>query len=193
MIGGFATAIYEVTTMESKVTLYDANGNEIGETYSRRARQLVKQQRAIWADDTHTAIQFMPDQVEDWEMEPKSAPTPTPVAYEAPPTPKDSLLYAMAEKRISDRRWLILYTLALIPGYMFIAIFFGILTGWRNSSEIGIVIGFFWGVWTVCYFYRLRDYIRANRHALSPGSWELRRRIKLEEEVTRLKRLGYTD
>ena len=46
--------------MESKVILYDAKDKKIGQTFARRARQLVKQQRATWVDDQHEAIRFAP-------------------------------------------------------------------------------------------------------------------------------------
>ena len=46
--------------MENKVALYNSNGIKIGETYIRRARQLIRQQRAMWTDDTETAIRFAP-------------------------------------------------------------------------------------------------------------------------------------
>jgi len=46
--------------MENKVLLYNSSDIKIGETYARRARQLVKQQRAMWIDDTQTAIRFAP-------------------------------------------------------------------------------------------------------------------------------------
>ncbi|MCL2216161.1 MAG: 2TM domain-containing protein [Defluviitaleaceae bacterium] len=46
--------------MEGKVLLYDYNDVKIGETYVRRARQLVKQQRAFWTDGSQTAIRFLP-------------------------------------------------------------------------------------------------------------------------------------
>ena len=46
--------------MEGKVVLYDSNNIKIGETFVRRARQLVKQQRASWIGDDQTAIRFAP-------------------------------------------------------------------------------------------------------------------------------------
>ena len=45
--------------MEEKVFLYDSNNKKIGKTYIRRARQLVKQQRAFWVDNTQKAIRFV--------------------------------------------------------------------------------------------------------------------------------------
>lgn len=49
--------------MEGKVALININGDKIGETYTRRARQLVKQQRAVWVDDSQKAIRFTSDEV----------------------------------------------------------------------------------------------------------------------------------
>ena len=46
--------------MDGKVLLYDSNDVKIGETYIRRARQLVKQQRAFWVDESQKAIKFAP-------------------------------------------------------------------------------------------------------------------------------------
>ena len=46
--------------MESKVLLYDSNDTRVGETYVRRARQLVKQQRASWIGENNEAIRFAP-------------------------------------------------------------------------------------------------------------------------------------
>ena len=44
--------------MESKVLLYDSNDIKIGETFARRARQLVKQQKASWVNENQDAIRF---------------------------------------------------------------------------------------------------------------------------------------
>lgn len=46
--------------MEGKVLLYDSNGAKIGETFFRRAKQLVKQQRASWTSEKQDAICFSP-------------------------------------------------------------------------------------------------------------------------------------
>ncbi|MCL2575173.1 MAG: 2TM domain-containing protein [Defluviitaleaceae bacterium] len=44
--------------MENKVALYNSENLKIGTTYTRRAIQLVKQQRAYWVDDNQQAIRF---------------------------------------------------------------------------------------------------------------------------------------
>ena len=46
--------------MESKVILYNAHGVKIGETFARRARQLVNRQRAQWVEGEN-AVRFFPD------------------------------------------------------------------------------------------------------------------------------------
>jgi len=47
--------------MESKVVLFNSNGIKIGETYARRARQLVSRQRAEWLGENQQAIRFYPE------------------------------------------------------------------------------------------------------------------------------------
>ena len=177
--------------MEGKVTLFDANGVEIGETYTRRARQLVKHQRAIWMDDTHTAIQFMQDSPEGWERsiepEPILATTPAP----ASPPDKDSALYTIAEKCIRDRRRFIVHTLFLIPGYFCILILWMIITNARMHNMSFLTMGFAWGCWTMTYIFHLRAYRKSYRYGA--GDFATRRRLKLQAEVDRLKRMGYTE
>ncbi|MCL2571964.1 MAG: hypothetical protein FWE11_06135 [Defluviitaleaceae bacterium] len=171
--------------MESKVILYDANDTEIGETYSRRARQLVKQQRAIWADDTHTAIKFMPDQTEEWEEPQEPAKTHTPSTSGA--------LYTLAEKRIKDRRQIILHSIFFIPGYFIISLLWMIATNGRLHHMSYLTMGFAYGAWTIAYFSHLRNFIKTYNYKLKPEDWERRRRNRLEAEVDRLKRMGYSD
>jgi len=47
--------------MENKVVLYNSNDIKIGETFVRRAKQLVNRQRAQWTDSSQTAIRFYPE------------------------------------------------------------------------------------------------------------------------------------
>ena len=178
--------------MESKVIMLDASGAEIGETYTRRARQLVKQQRAMWADDAHTSIRFMPDKTEDWELE--MAYTPSPASAPAPPpeTERTSTLYAIAAKRMRDRRRIIWHSLALIPVFIIIA-WWGVASYHMSRHGAGhgylILMGFCWGVWATAYVNHLRSYLRSLDHL--PRS--TRKRLMLDAEVDRLRRMGYTE
>ena len=175
--------------MEGKVIMFDASGAEIGETYTRRARQLVKQQRAIWADDAHTAIRFMPDSVEDWELEP--APVAAPGPTTAPEVDRTGALYAIAAKRMSDRRRIIWHSVLLIPVFILIAIW-GVTSynSWRHGGEgFLIFMGFCWGIWITAYVNHLRNYLKSSDFL--PRS--TKRRLMLDAEVDRLKRMGYTE
>ena len=178
--------------MESKITLLDANGIEVGETYSRRARQLVKQQRAIWADDTHTAIKFMPDAVEDWEL---------PVSdYAAPPTPpsakkaeKDSALYILAEKRIRDRRRFVWHTLLFIPGFFGILFFWMAFTGGRMFEGHFFMMGVTMGAWGMSYFSHARAFSKTYGYLIYSDKGDVRHKLRVQAEIDRLRRMGYPD
>jgi len=176
--------------MEGKILMYDSNGTEVGETYSRRARQLVKQQRAVWADDTHTAIRFAPDTTEDWETA-----SPHPAPHHTPHSPdKGSVLYALAEKRVRDRRQLIWYTVALIPVFVIILIW----GAWsynaaRNGGFFLICMGFAWGAWAMAYVSRLRNYFTMSGYNLLSSNRETRYKMALDMEVDRLRRMGYSE
>ena len=175
--------------MESKVIMYDASGAEVGETYTRRARQLVKQQRAVWADDTHTAIRFAPDAMEEWEV----APAPPPGAA-APASDKSSALYALAERRVRDRRLIVLHSVALIPVFFLILLWgVGSYHARRGGEMFLIFMGIGMGAWVTAYICHLRNYIRMSAYLPLPGSWAARRKMKLDVEVERLRRMGYTE
>jgi len=54
--------------MDGKVLLLNSDSVKIGETFFRRAAQLVRQQRAEWTDDSQMAGRFHPGK----EIAPKS-------------------------------------------------------------------------------------------------------------------------
>jgi hypothetical protein len=177
--------IHMESKIDTKVTLYDADGKRIGETFSRRARQLVKQQRALWADETHTAIRFLPDAAEPWEMEAE----PDPGHY----TPSsDDALYALAKKRIRSRRILFWHALALLPGFVFFVIL-GEAVFWRpgNNYVTGFFIGATFALWSAWFVYNICQFIKYNRGFYPFAGSEARHARKLAYEVEQLKRMGY--
>jgi len=159
--------------MESKIILYDANDKKIGETFVRRAKQLVKQQRAEWTDNSQTAIKFAPD-VEDWETivmpgeEKKSISTVD---------PGDAQLFALAEKRIRERKLFIIHSIAVFPVWLTLA---SISSNITRGSEAPM---FFTGVCITAYaihlYTRLMKYRSHDR--------EERRVRRLATEVAILK------
>jgi len=171
--------------LDSKVTLYNSENKRVGETFSRRARQLVKQQRAVWTDDTHSAIRFFPDAVEDWET------TEThPITEEATYNKEDAALYALAQKRLSTRRRLFWHTIALIPGFLLLVVFADGAFRW-NSVEMGFFMGLTFTLWGGLFVYHIHQFIKFNKGFFPFALSEQRRARKLAEEVEQLKRMGY--
>jgi len=192
--------------MKSKVALYDSDGSQVGETFSRRARQLVQQQRAEWIGDS--AIRFAPDAVlneEEWRaIEEPEAPPATKASdiltmAEAPPvvpkaTSTNSLLFYLAEKRIQARKLFLVHSLALIPGYIFIIITAIFL---ENVSRGGVDLGVWFlmfsiGAWTTPYMIHAFIFIRQwLKESSSRDDGRHARMVALE--MDKLKRLGYND
>ena len=142
--------------MEEKILLYNSSGAKIGETFARRARQLVKQQRASWMDAEQKAIQFAPDMENMDERE--DIPLAIPVSNRAE---DEKWLLELAEKRIKERKLFRIHTIALIP---VIILMFTISDGIRisalNRSDALVVLGFFLGAWITLYAVHAFSYFR---------------------------------
>jgi len=165
---------------EAKIVLYDADGTKVGETFTRRARQLVKQQRAQWTDEEHTAIQFAPDEREAWEAAPE---------YE--PEPAAAGLIALAEQRLRSRARFYLYTLGLLPGLGIILIIgetFLRRPG-INQWELGFFIGVACTLWTLGYVRTVLRFIQLNNGFFPFAGSKNRRAKRLAKEVARMKAL----
>jgi hypothetical protein len=111
--------------MEGKVLLYDINGVKIGETFIRRAKQLVAQQRAEWKDGGQSAIRFIRD-ADDWET-PAAADKEEVRAATALSRDDDLLMY-MAKRNVMEKRGLFGHIIAYIVAWpaLFI-LYFGLL------------------------------------------------------------------
>jgi len=181
--------------MKSKVALFDSGGSQVGETFTRRARQLVQQQRAEWISDS--AIRFAPDAVlneEEWRAieEPEISDTSVFSPKIAKPASSDSLLYYMAEKRIRERKLFLIHSLAFIPGYMVsiftTALFMSVLS--RSNHQLAEwFLLFTLGAWTTPYLVHAFIFIR--RWLKENSSRDSRHTKMIEMEMDKLKRLGY--
>jgi len=119
--------------MEGKVVLYDSNNAKIGETYTRRARQLVKQQRASWVDESQGAIKFAPG------MEHMDDPAPTDMpSYDIDPR-ADKELMKLAKRRVHARFAFRLHA-SLLP---ILSAFFILIYALTDPG------GYFWPVWPI--------------------------------------------
>jgi len=146
--------------MKSKVMLFDAEGAQVGETFMRRAKQLVSQQRAEWINDG--AIRFAADaDIEFDEIE-----RPKDMGQEA-------LLYYLAEQRIFRRKLLILHSVLFLPGLILVAIF-------ADMARDDVLRGFMVGSWVAPFMLHVAVYFR---------SWLVEYKPRhLEAEVAKLRR-----
>ncbi len=161
--------------MESKVLLFNDKDAKVGETYMRRARQLVNQQRAAWVDESHSAIRFMPD---------------AELSFDTPDTedtkPSGHSLKALAEKNLREKKKFIYLTI-LFAGCSFLSLLFAESTGDYTffMFTFGICIG--------AYFVYAWNFIRTYVKGYRPIDRAERYSRDLAKEMDRLKRIGYTE
>ncbi|MCL2838372.1 MAG: hypothetical protein FWE04_04805 [Oscillospiraceae bacterium] len=151
---------------KNKVLLYDSNDVKIGETFIRRARQLVKQQRGEWTDESQSAVKFFPDKVEGWED----------VAIE------DEALVALAERRIKERTRIIAHSIALVPVFILLLI---LSANFFFGSDVGVALGFSAGAWLTGYVIHLCQFILPRRNKMF--NTEERKARRLATEIAILK------
>ncbi|MCL2566451.1 MAG: hypothetical protein FWE24_11700 [Defluviitaleaceae bacterium] len=145
-----------------KITVFDQNNQRIGETFPRRAKQLIKNKRACWKDEDRNEICLLEEALalnkEDLQMEisnvneasveisvsESESVEAAPVSYEVQEdaVEKDLLMYLA--KRNIRLRYNLLYHIIAWPVAL-IVIFF-ITNGFR--SGVGFYAGFFfaWGL-----------------------------------------------
>ena len=153
--------------MKSKVMLFDADGTQVGETFTRRARQLVNQQRAEWIGES--SIRFAPDAAID-ESEWAEASTVEPRAKEAG---SEALLYYLASSKVKKRRAFIMHSILLFPGIFMILI----MSETSRNNEFAI---FMLGAWLSPYFIHAFMFIQNWLNESLPG--------RVEKEVNKLRR-----
>jgi len=180
--------------MEAKIALFDADGTQIGETFARRARQLVKQQRAVWVDDDHTAIRFNPDPA--YTKDDLYDETTHDIAQ--PPAAKKELdpLYVFAKKRLKERRRITVHLALLIPEMILVGLFSGFIYDVGADIFALLLIGFSYGVLltaNACNVYYYYDkYVKNVPHGTGAFAyWKNRREVQLAAEVEKLRRMGY--
>jgi len=154
--------------MESKITLYASDDSKIGETYARRAKQLVKQQRACWVNES--AIKFV--EVAEVEL------IPEPEVKTV--TVNEEKLLKIALRRIESRNRMILHTLLLVPVWLAFFVFCaGFLDGWLHWSYLNFILGLGTGSWLMLYGVHLWKYF-------SPKIKKMRINASREERKSRI-------
>lgn len=170
--------------MEQKVLLYDANDVKIGETFIRRAAQLVKQQRAKWTDDTQTAIRFAADaQVIEEETSELFAASAKGINIAL----EDAGLVALAEKRIKERLRFVYHSVALVPGFVLIFIFTLLTANLFDGYVAMFFLAFTSGSWCTAYAIHAVQFLNKCKGAASSRGKEERKARRLAAEIALLK------
>ena len=164
--------------MKDKVKVLDHTDSQVGETFMRRARQLVKQQRAEWVDNE--TIRFVHDENTDkseWKI--AACEEESDACVETPRrTDKEALLYYLAEKRLLRRRMFVLHTILMIPGYFACLAFAALVRGDGFPLFMALSFG-----WTTPYLLHCSVFIYAKTQEYSPS-----REHRLAMEVDKLRR-----
>ena len=129
------------------IAMIDSNENKIGETFYRRAKQLVKQQRAVWTSDEKNAIKF----IQDMENIPEDDPTQE---------QDEEWIFKLAAKRIKDRKLFKWHSIMLIPGLILTWIFGLIISDASHPVNGAFFIGFSWGSWITSYIIHAYFYFK---------------------------------
>ena len=165
--------------MEAKILLYDSNDVKIGETFMRRARQLVKQQRATWVDDRQNAIRFAPD-AEDWE----EAPLFPALEHKEP---DDDWIIALAEKRLRARKLFMLHSIVLLPAFFMFFVIATVIANTWHSEPAWLFIGLTFGSWTTSYAIHIYLFAKTICYPFPSPNWNERKARRLAAEVAMLK------
>jgi hypothetical protein len=140
--------------MDDRVIVIGENNVIAGKTYNRRARQLISKQRAVWADETHTAILLSPSvSAHEWqeaEAAPSAGESGVPAAEDAASW-DERRLYALAAKRVRGRKRFIWHTAALLPGYIALFMLYGGVFNYIYYPGADYILLFLLGVWTTAY------------------------------------------
>ena len=110
--------------MVEQLTVYDENGAPIGMTFPKRARQLISKQRALWHDDTHTAIRLLPETKADTTAVEYQDLDDDDLEDTAGFMGSDDLLLYLAKKNVREKRNLIKHIIAYICAWPAIIIFY---------------------------------------------------------------------
>ena len=150
--------------MQSKVLLFDASNVKIGETFMRRARQLVKQQRAEWVDDSKSAVRFVPD-LEVWGLADENQEVSPPIS--AHDYQDDDWIAILLEKQIVERKRFKIHSLALLVWFLSLFIIRTILWTYltyvmpNRAYALEPFVGLLSILWLTAYIIHVFLYIRS--------------------------------
>ena len=138
--------------MSNMITMLDASDNKIGETFFRRAKQLVKQQRAAWTSDEQKAIKFLPG------MENLSEETEGDMSEDQA---DEKWMHELAIKRIQDRKLFKWHSIAILPGLIVAFFVAAVMVDAAFGGDMAtFFLGLAWGSLSTAYFIHVFFYAR---------------------------------
>ena len=163
--------------MSNMIAMLDASDNKIGETFFRRAKQLVKQQRATWTSEYQKAIKFLPG-MENVSEE----------AKDVPQDPADEKwIHELAIKRIQDRKLFKRHSIAIAPGLIMALIIAGGLIDAALGGEAALFfLGLAWGSLSTAYFIHAFFYLK-KYPVRSVASKKARREREIAAEIAAIR------
>ena len=163
--------------MSKMITMYDASDNKIGETFFRRAKQLVKQQRAAWTSDDQKAIKFAPDMDNISEESDDIA---------QQDNTEEEWIRELAQKRINDRRLFKWHSIAFVPSLIVaIIVAGGIMDAAFGGDGALLFLGLAWGSLSTAYFIHLYFYFK--KYPRDNGTKKARIERELAAEIAAIK------
>ena len=162
--------------MSNMITMYDASDNKIGETFFRRAKQLVKNQRATWVCDDQKAIKFVPGM----ENLSETDDGPQDLADE-------KWLHELAVKRIFERRRFKWHSIAFVPSLIVaFLVASGLVDEFISGDAALIFLGLAWGSLSTAYFIHVYFYVKKYR-SKDGGSKSARWEREIAVEIAAIK------
>ena len=138
--------------MSSMITMFDASDNKIGETFFRRAKQLVKQQRAAWTSDDQKAIKFVPG------MESLSEEADEDISQDSA---DEKWIHVLAIKRIQDRKLFRWHSIAILPGLIVAFLVAAVVVDAAFGGDMALMfLGLAWGSLSTAYFIHVFFYLK---------------------------------
>ena len=138
--------------MSNMITMFDASDNKIGETFFRRAKQLVKQQRATWTSDDQKAIKFVPG------MENLSEETDDGTSQDSA---DEKWIHVLAIKRIQDRKLFRWHSFSIVPSLFIAFLVAAVVVDAAFGGDMALLfLGLAWGSLSTAYFIHVFFYVR---------------------------------
>ena len=164
--------------MNNMITMLDASEKKIGETFFRRAKQLVKQQRATWTSEDQKAIKFLSG-MENLSEEADDGTLQDPA--------DEKWIHELAIKRINDRKFFRWHSIAIFPSlFMALVVASSMFDAAFGGEAAMFFLGLAWGSLSTAYLIYAFFYFK--KYPIRDGaSKKARREREIAAEIAAIK------